>query len=69
GGSVSAPDSAGATAGRSMPEGMNMPSDFSAWGGRAGSSAPRTSWLEVGIYVLVLLLAIAGVWFFRRNNE
>ncbi|MBO4409496.1 MAG: CotH kinase family protein, partial [Spirochaetales bacterium] len=47
GGSVSAPDSAGATAGRSMPEGMNMPSDFSAWGGRAGSSAPRTSWLEV----------------------
>ena len=68
-GSVSAPDIAGATAGRSMPEGMSMPSGFSAWGGRAGSSTPKTSWLEVGIYVLVLLLAIAGVWFFRRNNE
>ena len=40
-----------------MPQGMS--GDFSPFGSEQNSSAASMSWLELGIYAMILLLAIA----------
>ena len=52
----------------SMPgNGGDFPSDFTPPGMQ--SSASKTNWLEIGIYVLILLAAIFVVWLVRKYND
>lgn len=52
----------------SMPgNGGDFPSDFTPPGMQ--SSASKTNWLEIGIYVLILLAAIFVVWLVRKHND
>jgi hypothetical protein len=45
----------------------DFPGDFTPPGMQ--SSASKTNWLEIGIYVLILLAAIFVVWLVRKHND
>ena len=52
----------------SMPgNGGDFPGDFTPPGMQ--STASKTNWLEIGIYVLILLAAIFVVWLVRKYND
>ena len=52
-----------------MPDGMSMPEGFSGRFPGSSSSVSKSTWIQFGIFVLVLLAAIVVVWRLRKHND
>ena len=52
-----------------MPSSMDFGRDFSMPQGFQGTASNKKAWLQVGLYVLALLVAIGVVLLVRRSNE
>ena len=59
----------GQSAPGTMPEGMSIPSGFTPPGDFQSASNPSMSWLELGVYAIILLLAVALVMRAPRHNR
>ena len=57
------------SSGRTMPDSTSMPEGFSGRFPGSVSSTSKSTWIQVGIYVLVLLAAIVVVWRLRKHND
>jgi hypothetical protein len=57
------------TSQRTMPSSADFSKEFSMPQGMRGTASNKKSWIQVGIYALILLAAIGLVLLVRRRNE